>query len=88
MSEPVSGETRDEKLAWLAALLSAVFPGIGQIYNDQTNKGVLLIILAIFGSAMTCGVGYLPVWVIAVVDAALVADKLNKGREVGDWDFF
>ncbi len=79
---------REAKLAWLACLLSVVFPGIGQIYNGQTMKGVLLICLAVLGGGVTCCVGYLPVWIAAVVDAPLIADKLNRGLQVGDWDFF
>lgn len=77
-----------DKLPWLAALLSFIFPGIGQIYNGQIMKGVMLIVLAIVLTFCCCGVGMLPVWVIGIVDAAIIADKLNKGRSVGDWDFF
>ena len=81
-------QRREEKIPWLAVLLSVVLPGLGQIYNGQIKKGALLILLAVVGGTAICGVGYLPVWVIAVVDAPLVADKLNRGVSVGEWDFF
>ena len=40
MSEPVAGI----KNAGLAAVLSAVVPGLGQIYNGQLGKGILIIL--------------------------------------------
>lgn len=34
----------------LAAILSFFFSGLGQIYNGQITKGLLLVVLAIFGT--------------------------------------
>jgi TM2 domain-containing membrane protein YozV len=78
----------NKKLTWLAVLLSILVPGLGQIYNGQTVKGIVLLLLAVVGGSITCGIAYFPVWVIAVVDAALIADKINRGIHVGEWDFF
>jgi drug/metabolite transporter (DMT)-like permease len=34
--------------AWIAAFLSAVFPGLGQLYNRQWLKGGAIIAITIF----------------------------------------
>lgn len=36
-----------KKNKWIAALLSAIVAGAGQIYNGEGKKGVVLLILAI-----------------------------------------
>ncbi|HLE25808.1 MAG TPA: DUF5683 domain-containing protein [Thermodesulfobacteriota bacterium] len=38
-------ETKRRKNPTLALLLSAIFPGLGQIYNNQVLKGIALIAL-------------------------------------------
>jgi TM2 domain-containing membrane protein YozV len=62
---------------FLAALCSAVFPGLGQIYNRELKKG-LLVIVASFGSGLLVlafvGILLFPiVWLYAVWDAYTVA---------------
>lgn len=66
----------------LAAVLSFFIIGLGQIYNGQIGKGILL-----FGCAIVCGfltlilIGYLLLpflWLYGIYDAYKTADKLNK----------
>ena len=76
---------------WVALFLSALLPGLGQIYNRETTKGVV-----IFGSALSLGIlGYwfsgfnqiamllalLLLWVSAAVDAYKIAQATGRGAE-------
>ncbi len=36
---------QSQKSPFLAGLLSAIFPGLGQFYNEQVNKGLLILFL-------------------------------------------
>jgi len=86
-------------LVWLAAVLSLVCAGVGQIYNGQTVKGIVLIAVYVVGwtltsilSAICIGVLFIPfmmaIDVAAIVDAVLIAQKVAAGKQVGDWEFF
>lgn len=76
------------KSPFLAELLSCLIVGVGQMYNGQVAKGVVLLIAtAIIGSA-TFGIGYFILWLIAIIDAGKIARKINAGKVVGDWEFF
>ena len=76
------------KSPFLAELLSCLIVGVGQMYNGQVAKGVVLLIAtAIIGSA-TVGIGYFVLWLIAIIDAGKIAKKINAGKVVGDWEFF
>ncbi len=70
------------KDARLALILSLIFPGLGQIYNGQTDKGVLFLL----AGAASCAMILLfliglaagsAVWVWSMVDAYKTAEKLN-----------
>lgn len=67
----------------LAAILSLIFAGIGQIYNGQVFKGVLFIVVqAINGALTTVLIGWPLLFVVglwAIVDAYLVAKRNNAG---------
>jgi TM2 domain-containing membrane protein YozV len=70
----------------IAALLSfLLFGGVGQIYLGQTKKGIILIVASILLSCIAVGV---VVWIVGVVDAYIIADKLQKGQSVGDMQWF
>ena len=72
------------KSAGLAAVLSFVIPGLGQIYNGQIGWGILLVILAsIFGLLSIVLIGlpfYLILWVYSIYDAYRTAQKINAGQ--------
>jgi len=66
----------------VAAVLSALWVGIGQIYNGQIGKGVLFIIL--YGVSLLLifvVVGWITtpiLWLIGVIDAYKTADNINQ----------
>ena len=68
----------------VATLLSAIIPGAGQIYNGEVLKGIILLILAFVSAVlMAILIGYLlyfPLWIYGMIDAVIVADKINKGK--------
>ncbi len=80
------------KSAGLAAVLSALINGLGQIYNGQILKGIIIIVVQMINGALTAiliGWVLLPiVWVWAVYDAYRGAEKINRsssrraGREL------
>jgi len=78
----------------LICVLSVLLPGLGQIILGQVGKGVMLVVslLALFPIGfITCGVGwflYPVVWLVAAVDAPLIASKLKQGKAVQPWEFF
>ncbi|MCE5295900.1 MAG: DUF5683 domain-containing protein [Euryarchaeota archaeon] len=66
----------------LAAVLSFLIPGLGQIYNGQIGKGLIMIIAAIVcGVLMLLLIGivlYLILWVWGIYDAYNTAKKINQ----------
>ncbi|KAB1197155.1 MULTISPECIES: zinc ribbon domain-containing protein [Haloferax] len=58
---------------FVAALLSAVFPGLGQIYNRELERGLVFIVATVFAAFSTLVfVGFLlfpAVWLFAIYDA-------------------
>lgn len=58
----------------MAALLSAVIPGLGQVYNGQFLKGALI--------GATCWL-ILP-WLVGIIDASVVADRINRRQSTHD----
>lgn len=65
----------------LAAVLSFLFPGLGQIYNGQIGKGVLFMVaqaINLLLMAVAIGLALYPLaWVWGMVDAYKSAEKLN-----------
>lgn len=79
-------ETDTVKNPILAVLLSLFFfGGGGQIYNGQVAKGITLIILTWLLQPIF--IGYF-VLLIGCIDAAAMAEKLQKGETIGQWQFF
>lgn len=73
----------NHKMPLLAAILSFFVPGLGQVYNGQTGKGIALFIGAIVSVALilvVCGAfTYLAIWIYSMYDGYVVADQINKG---------
>jgi TM2 domain-containing membrane protein YozV len=63
----------------LACVLSLLWPGIGQIYNGQTGKGIGFIIIAII-AVMTVLFISLPFFIYAAYDSYATAKKINTGE--------
>jgi RNA polymerase subunit RPABC4/transcription elongation factor Spt4 len=63
---------------FVAAVYSAVLPGLGQFYNREPKKGAIVLIATMVATLSIVGIVLLPViWLYAVYDAYVVAD----GRE-------
>jgi TM2 domain-containing membrane protein YozV len=66
----------------LAAILSLIVAGLGQIYNDQVGKGVIFMIIQLINGALTVvliGWILLPiVGLLAMIDAYMTAKRNNE----------
>ena len=66
----------------VAAVLSFFFCGLGQIYNGQIMKGVIMLCAyAISWSLTTVLIGYVTtpiLWIWGMYDAYKKAEKINK----------
>lgn len=72
------------KSAGLAAVLSLILPGVGQIYNGQILKGLVLLVIDAINALLTVIlIGYVT-WAITVIyavyDAYRTAEKINRRR--------
>ncbi len=93
-------------LSLVGGIVSGLFIGLGQVYNGQVKKGIILSVanvvicggivgVYVVAGLVTLGVGFLvclPVlllplvlWLYAMYDAYVTADKINKGEPVVDW---
>jgi TM2 domain-containing membrane protein YozV len=67
----------DRKNPVRAALLSLVFPGLGQIYNGENFKGFLLFFWVLAGLIIL--IPGIIIWGYGIYDARAVALKMNSG---------
>ena len=74
--------SQSPKSAGLAFVLSFIWSGLGQIYNGQTGKGIVMMVAyAISALLCTVIVGIVPLvilWVYGMVDALRTAEKINR----------
>lgn len=82
---PTSGPTSiNLKEPWFAAILSFFIPGLGQIYNGETGKGIAYFLVAFVCWALTFVlIGFIltPIWYIYVIyDAFVSAKRINQMR--------
>jgi len=81
---PTSQVTAPAKNPGIAAVLSFLFVGLGQIYNGQIGKGVLFIILGVVCVAlMFVLIGFIAypiLWIYGMYDAYKTADRINRGQ--------
>lgn len=72
------GEKPVDKSPWIAALLSLLIVGVGQMYNGQVGKGILMIVGCILLWTVFLG------WIInlwSIIDAWSVASKKHDAFE-------
>lgn len=66
----------------LAAVLSFLFAGLGQIYNGEIGKGILIFIVQIInGLLMMIGIGFITAPIVgiwSIYDAYKTAQKINE----------
>lgn len=77
-----------DKSPGLAAILSFLIVGLGQIYLGLTKKGIILFIAAVIsGVLMLFVIGWITwliVWVYAIYDAYNSGEKMRNGIAVED----
>lgn len=73
---------------FVAAVLSAIFPGVGQLYNRELGKGIALMVVGtVTALSMAVLVGFVlypVVWVYAIYDAYKVADRQGSATDADD----
>jgi hypothetical protein len=73
----------------VAVLLAVLIMGwAGMLYNRQYAKGVTCLFVSIVVGIVTLGIGSLGIWVVGIIDCVLIANRLNRGEPVGQWQFF
>lgn len=74
----------------LVAVLSILFGGwVGMLINRQVVKGLVYgLLIAGAASLLTCGMAALVFYPLTVIDAIMVANRLNRGEAVKEWQFF
>lgn len=81
-------KVESEKSPAIALILSFIFPGIGQLYNDQKSKCVKLIIISIICLVLSIIVIgaflYFIVWIYGMYDAYKSAKAINNGELLED----
>ncbi|WP_010098584.1 hypothetical protein [Ornithinibacillus scapharcae] len=70
----------------LAGIFSLIYPGIGQLYNRQWLKGIAFVLvelcLVYFAPPeLWLGMIYRIIWLLSIIDAAVVAYLVHKGRK-------
>lgn len=71
------------KNPFLAAFLSFLIPGLGQIYTGKIIIGIVFIIAALILSTVTtvltifAGILYIALWIYAIYDAYITAKTKN-----------
>jgi len=72
---------KSRKNPGVAAVLSFLFPGAGQIYNEQIWQGLALICLMFISLGLIAiGIGLILfpiIWIIGIYDALSQARKIN-----------
>lgn len=68
---------------FVAAVYSAILPGLGQFYNREPEKGAAIVVASLVAVlsilALVGLVLYPAVWLYAVYDAYVVADRQSAG---------
>jgi TM2 domain-containing membrane protein YozV len=76
-----------EKSPGLAAVLSFFWAGLGQIYNGEITKGIVLMVAYVVSCvliALVIGFITTPIlWIYGMVDAYRTAEKFNATLRVG-----
>lgn len=66
----------------LAAILSLLINGLGQVYNGQIGKGILIFVVQLVNAALTLliiGWILIPIiWIWSIYDAYKVAQRINE----------
>ena len=80
----------------LALLLTFLVTGLGQIYNGQVKKGIIILVgqiimgmIVVFLMFFLIGCCIAPfltlLWLYWMYDAYVTAERINRGEVVKDW---
>ena len=76
-----------EKSPGLAAVLSFFWAGLGQIYNGEITKGIVMMVAYVVSCIlMAAAIGFITtpiLWIYGMVDAYKTAEKLNASLRTG-----
>ena len=88
-TEVSSTPVAQQKSPVLAALLSFLLVGMGQIYLGQVEKGLCMlgVVLLLIMTVVLGPVGIV-ILLFSVVDAFVLGMKIRNGEAIGDWQFF
>ncbi len=75
--------TKTDQNPIIAAVLSLLLCGVGQMYNGQWKKGIVLLVGVII-LAYLIGIFAIVVTLYAIYDAYTTANKINNGEQVKD----
>jgi TM2 domain-containing membrane protein YozV len=81
---PPSNPPKSPVVALVLSLI--LLGGAGQLYLGQTKKGIILIVVTL-ALSFCFGLGIIT-WVLGIIDAYMLADKLQKGQAIGDMQWF
>lgn len=77
-----------QKNSGLAAILSFFISGLGQIYNGQIAKGLIITVVQIINALLTMiFIGFVTggiVWIWAIYDAYSTAQKINQSNSLSE----
>lgn len=59
----------------IAILLSIVLPGVGQLYNGDNVKGIILLLIWLFLGFPSLGILWIACWIYGLVDAYNVSSR-------------
>lgn len=80
--------TQDTKSPGIAAIASFFLPGLGQIYNGQIGKGLLIMVFYIIMIFMLVSAPtiamllIIAIWLGAIYDGYTQAEKHNRGEDL------
>jgi TM2 domain-containing membrane protein YozV len=67
--------------------LSFILPGLGQIYNGDIGKGIIMIIISVIMWALIWllipGIVILVLWIYGIYDAYKTAERINANAARG-----
>jgi len=69
----VHNATPTGKTPWVAALLSFIIIGLGQVYNGDFKKGAAMFVGAVLGVWLTGGLATFGIWIWSMIDGWQVA---------------
>ena len=83
-----SNSSLENRNPLIAAILSFLFPGLGQFYNGQNRKGISFVIVAIISVFLFIiligGLIYILIWLWSLLDAYQSAEAINRGEVLKD----